>query len=635
MDRQIRLFTLDAARIAAELAKAAGLPHAARRLRGLVLQGALIAAAGGRKAGVTEQAIAAFAARLDAQQGGQGGEQGGEQGGAIAAASVDALRRGAAASKEIRQKALGFGRAEKLWETAPGATSTPVRARGALSLGPWRSDSTSAAASERSGEGGERYVGGDDNALATHLASVEDILAASLRATRQPRLDAFIAHVAQLQAQLETRLRLQLTETIEIGDPGRLLAVVDTLPAEGLTLDAIAAQLPACAPLAASEVARLARALGALRELQRSCAADAASSPWHAPLFVDASALALGIFEGLMQQIASGFAAVRRAERLLAATAAEDTAAAEEAASDEFFRRYDWTRFSDEEWALCPPVVVVGDAPTLCDSRLQSLSRLLMSGKPVKVLMLDDLAPEGVTLGGKELGLIAVAHRQAFVLQSTLAHREHLLSGFADGLKSRSPALFRVFAPPRTAADGTAIDVLGLSRLAVASRAFPLYRYDPQAATVISAALSIAGNPEIDADWSSAPSCAVGAATPPGAVAQLLTGVAYGLADPRFAGHFAALPESVSGELMPLAEYLALPADEREGITPYLAQVDAQQRSIRLGISPAMIAFAEDRLAFWRQLRSLACDPAAPPTDASLLAQIRDELLARAVQALD
>jgi len=639
VDRQIRLFALDAGRIAAEVADSAGLPQETARLRGFVLQGALIAAAGGHKPFDRDAAIARLGGAIDAQEQTQGQmrEQGGAQSqhqdkdAAIAAASLAALRRGTTASSEIRQKALGYGRSDRLWEGLP--TATAASAATPPALAPWRCPPASAAGARNAGAAawmpercaacGQCYVGCAEDAVAAHLGSAKEILAASLQASRQARLDAFMARVGQLQAQLEARLRLQLTETIDMGDLRRLLAVVDTLPAEALTLDAIATQLPGCAPLAAGELARSANVFGALRELQRTCAGDAATSVWHAPLFVDSSALALGICEGLMQQIAARFAAVRRAERLLAAPVGSGDQ--ENAASEEFFRRFEWTQFTDEEWALCPPVVVVGDAQTLSDARLQSLSRLLMSGKPVKVLMLDDLGPDGSAANGKELGLIALAHRQAFVLQSTLAHREHLISGLLDGLNSRGPALFRVFAPPRTAPDGAAINVLDLCRQAVASRAFPLYRYDPQAASVISAALSIEGNPDIAADWLSPAS---------GDAAEVLTAAAYAVADPRFVRHFSRLADDCAGELMPLADYLAIDAAEREGITPFLRHVDARRRPLRLGVSPAMIAFAEERLAFWRQLRSLAISPTADDGHAALLAQIRDELLVRAVGAL-
>ena len=615
VDRQIRLFALDAGRIAAEVADSAGLPQETARLRGLVLQGALIAAAGGQKPFDRDAAIARLGAAIEAP------------GESVAAASLAALQRGAAASSEIRQKALGYGRSDRLWEGLPAEAAATAPKSTAWRCPPapaaCRNAGDAAWMPERCAACGQCYVGCAEEAVAAHLGSAKEILAASLQASRQDRLDAFMAHVGQLQAQLEARLRLQLTETIDMGDLRRLLAVVDTLPAEALTLDAIAAQLPGCAPLAAGEVARSARAFGALRELERSCAGDAATSVWHAPLFVDSSALALGIFEGLLQQIAARFAAVRRAEGLLAAPVGSGDQ--EDSASEEFFRRFEWTQFTDEEWALCPPVVVVGDAETLSDARLQSLSRLLMSGKPVKVLMLDDLGPDGAAADGKELGLIALAHRQAFVLQSTLAHREHLISGLLDGLNSRGPALFRVFAPPRTAPDGAAIDVLELGRQAVASRAFPLYRYDPQAASVISAALSIEGNPDIAADWLS-----------PGAgdAGEALTAAAYAVADPRFARHFSRLADDCPGELMPLADYLAIDAADREGITPYLRHVDARRRPLRLGMSAAMLAFVEERLAFWRQLRSLASSPTADDGHATLLAQIRDELLVRAVGAL-
>jgi pyruvate-ferredoxin/flavodoxin oxidoreductase len=56
---------------------------------------------------------------------------------------------------------------------------------------------------------------------------------------------------------------------------------------------------------------------------------------------------------------------------------------------DDFFTYFDWQQFTDEEWELCPPVVSVGGDGAMYDIGFQNLSRALMSGKPIKVLVVD------------------------------------------------------------------------------------------------------------------------------------------------------------------------------------------------------------------------------------------------------
>jgi pyruvate-ferredoxin/flavodoxin oxidoreductase len=43
----------------------------------------------------------------------------------------------------------------------------------------------------------------------------------------------------------------------------------------------------------------------------------------------------------------------------------------------------------DEEWELCPPVVAVGGDGAMYDIGFQNLSRAMMSGKPIKVVVVD------------------------------------------------------------------------------------------------------------------------------------------------------------------------------------------------------------------------------------------------------
>ena len=45
----------------------------------------------------------------------------------------------------------------------------------------------------------------------------------------------------------------------------------------------------------------------------------------------------------------------------------------------------------------------------------------------------------------KEIGLIGMAHRTTYVLQSTLAHPSHMIEGFVQGLMARRPALFNMY----------------------------------------------------------------------------------------------------------------------------------------------------------------------------------------------
>ena len=104
--------------------------------------------------------------------------------------------------------------------------------------------------------------------------------------------------------------------------------------------------------------------------------------PWTNHLFQDSPSMAMGIFEGHMAKMADGFRAMRR-------RSSSSPAATTRQAQGDLFTYFDWRQFTDEEWELCPPVVAVGGDGAMYDIGFQNLSRLMASGKPIKVLVVD------------------------------------------------------------------------------------------------------------------------------------------------------------------------------------------------------------------------------------------------------
>ena len=219
-----------------------------------------------------------------------------------------------------------------------------------------------------------------------------------------------------------------------------------------------------------------------------------------------------------MAKMAEGFKAVRLAELELAGEYHPDT-------HDEYFTYFTWQQFSDEEWRLCPPVVAIGGDGAMYDIGFQNLSRALISNLPVKIMVLDtqvysntggqactsgftgqvsDMAGFGKVWKGKpeirkEISLIGMAHRNAFVLQASIANMTHMLEGFIDGLNSRRPALFNCYAacqPEHGIADDAS---MAQNKLAVESRAYPLFRFDPDAGITFNECCSLDGNPALEA----------------------------------------------------------------------------------------------------------------------------------------
>jgi pyruvate-ferredoxin/flavodoxin oxidoreductase len=349
--------------------------------------------------------------------------------------------------------------------------------------------------------------------------------------------------------------------------------------------------------------------------------------PWTNHLFQDSPSLAIGLFEGHMRKMADGFVNVRRA-RLL--TSGDYDAAKHEAELGDLT----WKHFTDEEFGLCPPIVSMGGDGAMLDIGFQNLSRLLASGKPIRVIVLDtqvysntggqactsgftgqvsDMAAFGKAIHGKteerkELALIAIAHRGAFVHQTSQASASHLLSGVLKGLQKRRPAVINIYTPCPVE-HGLADDWSAhAARLALESRAFPYLTYDPDGGATLAECLTLDGNPALDTAW---PTYTLEFTSDAGVVEKLelpLTIADWAATEGRFKKHFRKLPrEEWTDDCIPFAEFIALPVSERAGKTPFIHIAEGESAKLgRLAVSAEIVTLADERQRFWALLKEMA-----------------------------
>jgi len=223
---------------------------------------------------------------------------------------------------------------------------------------------------------------------------------------------------------------------------------------------------------------------------------------------------------------------------------------------------------------------VLGGDGAMYDIGFQSLSRMVASGADIKVLVLDTqvysntggqastasfggqvtkLSAYGSELHGrperrKELGRILIGHGEVFVAQTTPAHINHFYRAVMDANDYPGPAVLIVYTPCQPEHGIPDNASTAQAKLAVSSRAFPLFVYDPRKGPTIAKRLSLQGNPAPKEDWFTAPD---------GSVQDFLT---FARTEGRFAPHFGA-----------------------DG-----------------GATPEIVATREDRLANWRTLQQMA-----------------------------
>jgi pyruvate-ferredoxin/flavodoxin oxidoreductase len=293
----------------------------------------------------------------------------------------------------------------------------------------------------------------------------------------------------------------------------------------------------------------------------------------------------------------------------------------------------------------------------MLDIGFQNLSRLLASGKPIRVVVLDtqvysntggqactsgftgqvsDMAAWGRVQHGKEetrkeLSLLVIAHRNAYVMQASQANPSHLLAGVIKGLKSRRPAVFSLHCPCPPE-HGLADDAASrASKHALESRAFPVLVYDPDGGPALADCLSLDGNPAIDDTWPAYDLKYLDADGAEQVMSLPLTIADWAATESRFRKHFAPLAKDAPEDaVVAFHRYLELPADERAGLTPFIYTLDGNRRLVRFGVSHEMVELAEDRLKLWHQLRQMAGLEVAESVRDTVSAEVEAEYEQRA-----
>ena len=132
--------------------------------------------------------------------------------------------------------------------------------------------------------------------------------------------------------------------------------------------------------------------------------------PYYAPVTLalggEGAELARGIARGLVSEHVDMLCSLRRAEL-------EAESPPDRGARLEVIESSGWDELDDHERAGCTPLLLVADDGALLEQGFETLTRLLDSNLPVKIVLLDG---RGRLEAGTEPALVAMAHRRAFVL---------------------------------------------------------------------------------------------------------------------------------------------------------------------------------------------------------------------------
>ena len=482
----------------------------------------------------------------------------------------------------------------------------------------------------------QSMAGGDGSCMGCGEKTVMHLVTSAIEGALAPRVQAFVAKLGDLIKGLDHRARLLLAEGADLGDWPELGADRVELPVSEETRQRVARIMGLKKEL---EVLRRRYTEGAGRASCGITNATGCSSvwgstypfnpypyPWVNHLFQDAPSIAIGIFEGFMRKMEGNFESVRRAEL-------EINDAYDPAAHEKFFEEWDWRQFSDEEFRLCPPVVAIGGDGAMLDIGFQNLSRLLVSGKPIRVVVLDtqvysntggqactsgffgqvaDMSEFGRAQHGKietrkELSLIGIAHRDAYVLQSSQASAAHLLGGVLKGLGANRPALFILHSPCMPEHGITDDAAAKAAKLALEARAMPFLIYDPDAGDSLSECLDLTGNPALDEKWPTYDLTYLDDDDNEQTMELPMTTVDWAATEARFKKHFKKAKKSAwTDNMVAIGDYLELSTEERADVVPFVHVLEPDRHLGRLHVAPEMVQLAQDCLTFWYLLAEMA-----------------------------
>ena len=348
------------------------------------------------------------------------------------------------------------------------------------------------------------------------------------------------------------------------------------------------------------------------------------NDPWVNSLFQDAQPLAKGIFEGIAAQTVGDVRALRLAELELADAYVAKT-------HDPALRLLSWEQFSLKEMALLPTVFTIGGDGATYDIGFGALSRILMSGTPLKILVLNtgsysntggqastssfiaqdaDLARFGDAASGKqearkELALIAAFHSNVFVCATSAALQGHFLKNTLEALTyTDGPALLDVYTPCQGEQGISDAASNQRSRLAVESRMSPVFVHDPRRGSTLHNWFSLEGNPDPEQTWATTTLEYLDDAGQLKLLSTALTPAHFALDEIRFKKQFHLL--NAAADALPIEDYVQLPKAQRAGKSAFIWSTDARQHLIRIEVSEAIVTLVEERRKYWHLLQYLA-----------------------------
>ena len=323
-------------------------------------------------------------------------------------------------------------------------------------------------------------------------------------------------------------------------------------------------------------------------------------NPFHVPVNIDVTGesaqMAAGLVQGQVKDILSAVSLMRQARASIDTRYAKET---------DKLKLLDWNDLTYDEQQLCPPLLLVGGDDFLGTHGFSQVSLLLNSSYPVKVVIFSEL-DSGLVYDGlyehqlnrrtdsrNNLAMMAMSQRNAYVAQTSIADSSHLQRSVHELLNNNIPGLLSIHTPSPERHGFKPEHTLRQAQLAVTSRMFPLFRYNPAAEGVFGSRISLAGNGDESLNW-----------LVDETDDKPITPVAWAIHEKRFQCHFSALDANAPFPVE-ISDWLTLTAADQKKKTPFVLLSDAQGEK-KIAVSKEFAAMVVSQQNSWRTLQELA-----------------------------
>jgi pyruvate-ferredoxin/flavodoxin oxidoreductase len=453
------------------------------------------------------------------------------------------------------------------------------------------------------------------------------LITAVMESVKQSDVNRELKEIEEHISALSEKVRAKLAEALPSADFGALLASVSGSEIR-LPLDTVIARLGETQRFGVIETAWVERLVTLIKNLKtlswilskgptgggrsRYGAVLSASgtldwagqypyNPFTAPVVVfrdgHSAEFVLGLWEGHLRQALDHLKLLRRA-RL------EVKGEYNPPVHDDEIARLSWADLTDAERSMVPPMLLLADSQLLSEQHMSALLGLLSSEYPIKVVLLSRGPISALDVQrGAAIVLSAVSIRKAFLFQSSLATPSHLARGLMEGIHGTQPALFHLLAPRRSASR-PAPSWPELFTLALESRTFPSFRFDPSSEKkFLSTAFDIDQNPEPFEQGTSA-ELTYKENGEERSVRYVRTFADWAFHQPEFRRHFR-LSEESDRNLTPVGDFVGLDVKNREDKTPIIQMVE--EGHLRKLVVPAdVVSTTEAVLIAWTTLKEMA-----------------------------